>query len=236
MNSSIVADKTIWILEDDKGCQFVYEQTLDHRYETRYFDRIDQFAAALKDVYQNDKSRLPKMIVADLMLSDGNFLTFLTDSEREIFDIPFIIVSSVDDIDALRFCFKEGALDYLTKPFKKNELLVKIENVLSGVNRSRPAPEDGVMKTLDLDGTEIKGLTTKQMQLLSLFINSDDRSVTRNDILNKVWRDTNVHPKTVDVHLYNLRRKVHEYGYLIRSDGGGRWSLLPERLDDPRSR
>lgn len=236
MNSSLVTDKTIWILEDDKGCQFVYEQTLDHRYETRYFDRIDQFADALKDVFNNDKSKLPKMIVADLMLSDGNFLTFLTDSEREIFDIPFIIVSSVDDIDALRFCFKEGALDYLTKPFKKNELLVKIENVLSGVNRSRPSSEDGVMKTLDLDGVEVKGLTSKQMQLLSLFVNSDDRSVTRNDILNKVWRDTNVHPKTVDVHLYNLRRKVHEYGYLIRSDGGGRWSLLAERIDGSRSR
>lgn len=236
MSNNLVTDKTIWILEDDKGCQFVYEQTLDHRYDTRYFDRIDDFAVALKDVYQNDKTKLPKMIVADLMLSDGNFLTYLTDSEKEIFDIPFIIVSSVDDIDALRFCFKEGALDYLTKPFKKNELLVKIENVLSGVNRPRPVSEDGLTKTLDLDGQEVKGLTTKQMQLLSLFINSNDRSVTRHDILDKVWRDTSVHPKTVDVHLYNLRRKVHEYGYLIRSDGGGRWSLLPERLDHPRSR
>lgn len=236
MSNNVVTDKTIWILEDDKGCQFVYEQTLDHRYDTRYFDRIDDFATALKDVYQNDKTKLPKMIVADLMLSDGNFLTYLTDSEKEIFDIPFIIVSSVDDIDALRFCFKEGALDYLTKPFKKNELLVKIENVLSGVNRPRPVSEDGLTKTLDLDGQEVKGLTTKQMQLLSLFINSNDRSVTRHDILDKVWRDTSVHPKTVDVHLYNLRRKVHEYGYLIRSDGGGRWSLLPERLDHPRSR
>lgn len=236
MSNNLVTDKTIWILEDDKGCQFVYEQTLDHRYDTRYFDRIDDFAVALKDVYQNDKTKLPKMIVADLMLSDGNFLTYLTDSEKEIFDIPFIIVSSVDDIDALRFCFKEGALDYLTKPFKKNELLVKIENVLSGVNRPRPISEDGLTKTLDLDGQEVKGLTTKQMQLLSLFINSNDRSVTRHDILDKVWRDTSVHPKTVDVHLYNLRRKVHEYGYLIRSDGGGRWSLLPERLDHPRSR
>lgn len=236
MMNNLVTDKSIWILEDDKGCQFVYEQTLDHRYETKYFDRIEDFAAALKELTKTDKTKLPKMIVADLMLSDGNFLTFLTDSEKEVFNIPFIIVSSVDDIDALRFCFKEGALDYLTKPFKKNELLVKIENILSGVNRPRPTSEDGLTKTLNLDGQEVKGLTTKQMQLLSLFLNSEDRSVTRHDILQQVWRDTNVHPKTVDVHLYNLRRKVHDYGYLIRSDGGGRWSLLPERLDHPRSR
>jgi DNA-binding response OmpR family regulator len=226
-----VVDKAIWVLEDDKGCRFVYEQTLDHRYETRYFERIDEFSKELRACYEKGQEYLPKLIVADLMLSDGNFLTYLTDGEKEIFDIPFIIVSSVDDIDALRFCFKEGALDYLTKPFKKNELLVKIENVLSGSLRQQPQTSEGVNKSLNLDGVEVTSLTAKQKQLLNLFLASDDRSVSRNDILENVWQDTSVHPKTVDVHLYNLRRKVNEYGYIIRSDGGGRWSLLPERLD-----
>jgi DNA-binding response OmpR family regulator len=226
-----VVDKAIWVLEDDKGCRLVYEQTLDHRYETRYFERIDEFSKELRACYEKGQEYLPKLIVADLMLSDGNFLTYLTDGEKEIFDIPFIIVSSVDDIDALRFCFKEGALDCLTKPFKKNELLVKIENVLSGSLRQQPQTSEGVNKSLNLDGVEVTSLTAKQKQLLNLFLASDDRSVSRNDILENVWQDTSVHPKTVDVHLYNLRRKVNEYGYIIRSDGGGRWSLLPERLD-----
>ena len=231
MGISPVVDKAIWVLEDDKGCQFVYEQTLDHRYKTRYFERIDEFSKELRACYQKGKEHLPKLIVADLMLSDGNFLTYLTDGEKEIFDIPFIIVSSVDDIDALRFCFKEGALDYLTKPFKKNELLVKIENVLSGSFKKQTQTSEGVNKSVNLDGVEVISLTAKQKQLLSLFLASDDRSISRNDILEKVWQDTSVHPKTVDVHLYNLRRKVNEYGYIIRSDGGGRWSLMPERLD-----
>lgn len=231
MGISPVVDKAIWVLEDDKGCQFVYEQTLDHRYKTRYFERIDVFSKELRACYEKGQEYLPKLIIADLMLSDGNFLTYLTDGEKEIFDIPFIIVSSVDDIDALRFCFKEGALDYLTKPFKKNELLVKIENVLSGVNRPQPQAPEGVNKSVNLDGVEVVSLTAKQKQLLNLFLESEDRSVSRHDILEKVWEDTTVHPKTVDVHLYNLRRKVNEYGYIIRSDGGGRWSLMPERLD-----
>lgn len=231
MGISPVVDKAIWILEDDKGCQFVYEQTLDHRYKTRYFERIDEFSKALKASFAQGKEHLPKLIIADLMLSDGNFLSYLTDGEQDIFDIPFIIVSSVDDIDALRFCFKEGALDYLTKPFKKNELLVKIENVLSGVNRPVQEAPEGVNKSVNLDGVEVTSLTAKQKQLLTLFLDSEDRSVSRTDILEKVWQDTSVHPKTVDVHLYNLRRKVNEFGYIIRSDGGGRWSLMPERLD-----
>jgi len=220
-------NKSIWILEDDKGCQFVYEQTLDHRYTTKYFERLDTFVEALANT-PNDE--LPQMIVADLMLGDGNFLNFLTNSkDSNILNIPFIIVSSIDDIDALRFCFKEGALDYLTKPFKKNELLVKIENVLSGSTRIRSV-ETG-LKKVSIDGQEVENLTAKQKQLLSLFLESNDRCVTRNDILEKVWGRTNVHPKTVDVHLYNLRRKLHSVGYMIRSEGGGRWALLSDRVE-----
>ena len=63
-------------------------------------------------------------------------------------------------------------------------------------------------------------------------MDSSDRCISRTDILEKVWGKTSVHPKTVDVHLYNLRRKLHAYGYMIRSDGGGKWSLLSDRIDD----
>jgi DNA-binding response OmpR family regulator len=227
MDTSIT-NKEIWVLEDEESCRFVYEQTLNHRYKTRYFETIAEFSNALEQVTAND---MPAMLVADLMLGDGNFLNFLTDSSRsEIMNIPFIIVSGIDDIDALRFCFKEGALDYLTKPFKKNELLVKIENVLSDSTKTNKL-ESG-QKSIHLDGKEVQNLTSKQMQLLNLFMNSSDRCISRMDILENVWGKTNVHPKTVDVHLYNLRRKLHAYGYLIRSDGGGRWSLLSDRIEE----
>ncbi|MFT6604360.1 MAG: DNA-binding response OmpR family regulator, partial [Bacteriovoracaceae bacterium] len=80
-----------------------------------------------------------------------------------------------------------------------------------------------------LDGLEIAGLTSKQTQLLSLFITSNERKINRTDILNKVWDSNNVHPKTIDVHLYNLRRKLDPFGYIIRSEGGGAWSLISNK-------
>ncbi len=229
MNSSLMNNKEVWVLEDKESCRFVYEQTLDHRYKTRYFESLASFKKALEE---STPENFPAMLIADLMLGDGNFLNFLTDSPNsEIVNIPFIIVSGIDDIDALRFCFKEGALDYLTKPFKKNELLVKIENIITGSNKQRVV-EPG-QKSIHLDGKEVENLTSKQMQLLNLFMDSNDRCISRADILEKVWGKTNVHPKTVDVHLYNLRRKLHAYGYMIRSDGGGKWSLLSDRIDEP---
>ncbi len=220
------SEKEIWILEDDKGCQFVYEQTLDHRYKTRYFSKIADFQKALEESKED-----PALLIADLMLDDGNFMTYLnTGKDPRLMTIPFIIVSSIDDIDALRYCFMEGAIDYLTKPFKKNELIVKIENIFSGAKRTVATSLSNSQKSVLLDGKEIGNLTSKQKQLLGLFLDHPDRVVTRDDILDNVWGDTNVHPKTVDVHLYNLRRKLHDMGYIIRSEGGGKWSLISDTI------
>jgi DNA-binding winged helix-turn-helix (wHTH) protein len=57
-------------------------------------------------------------------------------------------------------------------------------------------------------------------------LKSPVRSVNRKDILKKVWGATSVHPKTVDVHLYNLRRKLDPLGFQITSHGPGQWKLL----------
>jgi DNA-binding response OmpR family regulator len=216
----------IWILEDDNGCQFVHEQTLGDKYLIKFFKRISEFTEELK----NNVDR-PALLIADLNLEDGNFMSFLnTEEANTIFNIPFIIVSSIDDAEALRFCFAEGAIDYLTKPFRKNELLVKVENILNKRNTEKTvAIAEKNKKSLAVDGVVINNLTSKQKQLLNLFLEDGDRIVTREDILEKVWGRTNVHPKTVDVHMYNLRRKIHDFGYIIRSEGGGKWSLIHER-------
>ena len=217
----------IWILEDDKGCQFVYEQILKNSFKTTYFENIKKFNYRYNDVMSKSNGTWPSLIIADLMLNDGNFLSFLTSEFHGGLgdEVPFIIVSSDDDIESLRICFKEGANDYITKPFKKNELLVKIETILKN-NQKFGKP---VRPNVTIDGVAIEGLTGKQKRLLSLFNTQENRIVDRDLILNKVWGDTAVHPKTLDVHLYNLRRKLGPYGLIIKSLGGGRWTLMGDK-------
>ena len=100
--------KKIWILEDDNGCQFVHEQTLVDKYLIKFFRGISSFREELKSNVER-----PSLLIADLNLEDGNFMSFLnSDEANSIFKIPFIIVSSIDDADALRFCFAEGAIDF----------------------------------------------------------------------------------------------------------------------------
>ena len=231
MDGPLVVNKSLWILEDDEDILRLYEEIFGFRYQTKFFSSLKKFEEEFRNISLN-KIKAPSLILADLKLSDGNLLNFLHDLGRESTKIciPFFVVSAIDDIDVLRFCLKEGVVDYLVKPIKKNELLIKIENALYGMGHSQSLL-DGAQKALNLDGVKIGNLTSKQMQVLSLFMQSPTRSVHRKDILKKVWGETTVHPKTVDVHLYNLRRKLGGHGFLIRAEGGGKWSLLPERVN-----
>lgn len=215
--------RQIWILEDDPGCRFVYDEILKDYYQLVYFDKISDFEIQLEK-YQ-DHHFHDVLIVADLTLKDGHFMTFLSDATR-LEGKAFIIVSSDEAINSIRQAFKGGAIDYLTKPFKKTELIVKIENIFNQIEKRLEKDRE-----VYLDGQIISNLTERQVTLLRLFIDSEDREVNRQVVLEHVWGDMSVHPKTVDVHLYNLRRKIHPYGYLIRSERGGKWKLLSERID-----
>ena len=223
----LTQDKQIWILEDDPGCRFVYQEILGPIYEVVFFDALKDFQKRLEKFKQHHFNDI--LIVADLTLKDGHFMSLLKDTGC-LNNKSFIVVSSDEEMSSIRTAFKGGALDYLTKPFRKSELIVKIENIFNQIEKRLEREQE-----VYLDGHMISNLTGKQVALLKLFLGNDIREVERQDILQNVWGDMTVHPKTVDVHLYNLRRKIHPYGYLIRSEGGGRWRLLSERIDQNNS-
>lgn len=212
----------VWILDNDKTIQSTYEQLLNLRYKTRFFFSFEEFCTAFFEESYNCS-----LLITEMIFTDGNFLDFIGKMKSNgLFKVPIVIVSSVDDVDVMRFCFKEGILDYLTKPFRRNELLVKIENIFKKEEEDKSIVKDVHEKEVIINGKKVNNLTLKQLQVLSLFLKSPVRSVNRKDILKKVWGATSVHPKTVDVHLYNLRRKLDPLGFQITSHGPGQWKLL----------
>src|SRR5262245_36436441 len=128
---------SIWILEDEKGARFVYERVLSYQYSLEFFSGMQELREALRS--SGDR---PALLIADLWVDDGCFTDFLSaDGCVPLRGIPWVVVSSVDDIDVLRFCFSSGATDYLVKPFKKSELLVKIERILVRKSDAFTLPE-----------------------------------------------------------------------------------------------
>ncbi len=216
----------IWILDNDRAIQSTYKKILNIRYRTRFFFSLKDF----NDAFFKESYRC-SLLITELILPDGNFLDFIGQMKSKgLFKVPILIASFVDDLDVMRFCFKEGVLDYLTKSFRPNELLVKIENIFKKEeDRGFVNEENG--REIILNGKKVNNLTLKQLQVLSLFLKSPIRSVNRKDILKKVWGTTSVHPKTVDVHLYNLRKKLDPLGFQINSHGPGKWALMQKDQD-----
>ena len=81
-------------------------------------------------------------------------------------------------------------------------------------------------KWLSKKYTEVlKHLTLKETKLFTLFTGAPDKTLTREDINNEIWNDTIVHPKTLDVHIYNLRKKLKDHNLRIVSHVRGKWTL-----------
>ncbi len=223
--------KSVWILEDDPGLCFIYREILETRYALDFHNSLASFI-------RESHEKSADLLIADLRLTDGNFLDFLKKrtSSKNAFKWEFIVVSSIDDLDVLRACFEHGASDYLTKPFTRNELIVKTERIFERLEKRT------LLFKIDTVRSKLKGpndveiqLTAKELQIFIILFDSGGRPVLRNKILKDIWGDINVTPKTLDVHLFHLRKKLSPLFLEIHYHGKEGYSLSGDGVGNPIS-
>ncbi len=216
--------RLIWVIDDHRDSVDLYLEVFAPNVEIEVFSNLAKFYERKSGDY-----KIPDLLIVDLSVEDGRFLDYLRNNAREKrIACPIVIISSIDNYQTMRDAFDLGVADYLLKPISTNEIRVKIDNILGGKTLGKIL--DIRQQTFSLDGKQIPDLTIKQQQILSLFLQSPERMINRGDILKNIWNDTSVNPKTVDVHLYNLRRKISDHGFLIRSEGSGNWVLMAQKM------
>lgn len=161
----------------------------------------------------------PSLVLLDVMLPglDGWGVCRAIRAESQT---PIIMLTAKSETEDKVNGLKQGADDYITKPFEMKEVLARIEAVLrrSGIEpeKSRRRLEFDKL-VIDMDAFELtvdgKKVPTppKEMELLYHLASTPNRVYTRNQLLDEVWGfDYFGDTRTVDVHIKRLREKLED--------------------------
>lgn len=140
---------------------------------------------------------------------------------RGFSNVPIIMLTAKsDDIDKI-LGLEYGADDYVTKPFNVREVTARVKAILRRVN---PAPKgdknrvvvsgnitlDYNFRRVQVDDKTIE-LTSKEFDLLELFLKNPGKVYTRENLLDIAWGfDYPGDVRTVDVHIRRLREKIED--------------------------
>lgn len=202
-----MAANRILLVEDDHAIADAVALNLRTvGYEVVAYDDGALAAASLENDHSFDLALL------DIMLPgmDGFHLFAL----MEKYSIPVIYMTAKTDSESEVRGLKEGAEDYIVKPFEIVTLLVRIEKVLSRTGRLNQVYRfqdftlDAENRTLKRAGEPID-LPPLEFDVFAVLMKNKNRTVSRERILNEIWgEDYFGDIRTVDVRVANLRKKL----------------------------
>jgi two-component system, OmpR family, copper resistance phosphate regulon response regulator CusR len=188
--------------------------------------------AAAAQCHQNDYDA----VILDVMLPGKDGLTLCRELRAAGSDVPVLMLTARDAVEARVQGLDAGADDYLTKPFDFRELLARVR-ALTRRDRRPLSPERIELGNLAIDvpgqrvwshGKEV-GLTSREYALLEYLARRAGEVVGRADIAEHVWDEHyDAFSNVVDVYIQRLRRKLdHGDGpSLIRTRRGQGYQLI----------
>ena len=214
--------RIINIVEDEKDLNELVKRYLEKEgYLVNSYLTFDEAYAHLEDPCD--------LWILDIMLDDKSGFDLLDEIKERNHNIPVVFMSARDkDFDSI-IGLEKGSDDYITKPFSPKELVLRINNIMRRVYTES--------SRIEVDGYEIDenerivysdnkplDLTTKEFDLLMLFVKNRGRAFLRDQILTQVWgSDFEGSDRVVDDTLRRLRRKlpnitirtIYGYGYRL---------------------
>jgi two-component system response regulator MprA len=159
----------------------------------------------------------PDLVILDIGLPGMDGIAVASELRRRGFLAPILMLTGRVTIPDRVLGLDSGADDYLVKPFDQDELLARVRALL---RRSSIRSEDAMLRvgnlTLDPITREVArggkpiGVTQTQYAVLEYLMRNAGREVTRDQIVEHVWRKRSADPDTsiVDVYINYLRERI----------------------------
>jgi two-component system, OmpR family, response regulator VicR len=99
---------------------------------------ISELAEDGKQAMEMLQREIPDLIVADIMMPYVTGLQLISYVRTELkSDVPIIVISAMDDDDTVLEAFRLGANDFIAKPFKPNELVLRIKRIKQQIEMAK---------------------------------------------------------------------------------------------------
>lgn len=199
----------ILIVEDERGLSSFLEKGLGSRgYTTKV---IDDGATAITIATDEDFD----LVILDLGLPDVDGLSVLRELRRRGERMPVLILTARDDLSDKIEGLDAGGDDYVTKPFKLEELLARVRVRLRDGGESEQMVLESGEITLDLRtrravlGGRLVDLTAREFTMLETLMRHSGQVLSREQLLAHVWGyDYDPGSNVVEVYIRYLRRKL----------------------------
>lgn len=164
------------------------------------------------------------LCILDVMMPRKDGFTLGKEIRKSNADIPVIFATAKGMMEDKTEAFELGGDDYITKPFRVEELLLRIHALLKRASREKSVGEealpdkfqigqyhfDYVAQQISYNGQQQK-LSTKEAELLRLLCLKKNDVLTREEALLKIWHDDNYfNGRSMDVFLSKLRKYLRD--------------------------
>ena len=173
-------------------------------------------ATGQSEALQRLMSDLFDLVLLDVSLLDGNGFSLCAMIKSE-YRLPVIFLTASDDEYSTVTGFTLGADDYIAKPFRPRELVMRIKNVLRLTSGRGRAIRLGAIEVDTEKGRATKNgkdvfLSALEYRLLLIFINNRGTLLTRARLLDSIWDMAGeyVSDNTLTVYVKRLREKLED--------------------------
>ncbi|MDL2319529.1 response regulator transcription factor [Alistipes sp. OttesenSCG-928-B03] len=178
------------------------------------------------------------LVLLDVMMGGMSGYRMAEKLRKEGNAVPIIFLTAKDTENDMLTGFSVGGDDYISKPFSLKEVSARVKAVLrrggdvATKTEGRLTVDDLTIdfqtKELFIAGNSVV-LTRTEFKLLSLLASNPARLFSREEIIDRIWRDAPyVTERTVDVHITRLRKKMGTRSGWITSRTGYGYRFNPE--------
>ena len=203
----------VLVVEDD---QIIWPNICEYLEENSFLVTLkenwqDWLKEALKNKYD--------IFILDVMLPLKDGFSIAKEIRENWIKTPIIFLTAKEDLESKERWFNVWWDDYLTKPFKLKELVLRRRSILKRVNKSEILDKIVAWDIiLDLGLKEVKrwnkiiNLTPKEFMILEYLMKNKGKAVPKKEILEYIWWINNdIWSDVIRAHILTLRKKLNDW-------------------------